>query len=516
MSINALRDIQWIHTTGGLLTPYEALRRADQLGGLDLSLPAFEVSSQMRILDAVFAMVVYKAGGQIDFHKPLPTQFLDAAIDEIGTAANLDDPRQPFLQQPRVTSPISKETAIEAGSAYPIKKLFPTTPPDQASEFWGLSTPEVSSLPLDRAVLALAVFHHFSPAGNNAYNGQKCSMGSPGLRFPGKDNSATEFLWTGATLLETLALNTPRSFTQQYSLPAWADRTGEQSCSAADEPPLWAATWSSNAPVCVWTSDSLVGVRVGGIPEEWYHAATMGKSKQTRKEWWDLRNTVDPFYFYRIDPKGIPKAQRLDIGKDPTALVVDWLANNKFTELQEKRHGMVREPSNDAKLLFLRHQIGGTASSPSIRASLALVGTQSEWAPSSDIADIVVGLATMMESLHRIITAPFRRFTMGDKQKMSSGRTPIAFDSLTHRRPDASTSFWRHTSSAFTAAFDEINHQGDISDHTMWSIGAAAMRAFDETIEPHIAQLGPLGVYVRGNVERFVNSEIRSHIISED
>ena len=314
MSTNALRDIPWIVSNDGLLTPREALLRAHQISGLDLSRPAFQVSSQLRILVAVLAITLYKSGGKFDLENGLSAESIDEAINEIGSAANIDDPEQPFLQQPALKpkSPADKTRIIEPGAAFPVKKLSPTTSPDQANEFWQRANPDDLSFPAAEAVMALAVYHNFAPAGNNAYDGQKCVMGAPGLRFPGKDNSATEVLWHGSSLLETLALNTPQSFIETYSLPAWADRTGTRSCITTEEPPLWRATWSSNAPVCIWEGTTLVGARSGGVPETWYRPS-MGKAKDSRKKWWDDRNTEDPFYFYIPDDKGARKAQRLDL-----------------------------------------------------------------------------------------------------------------------------------------------------------------------------------------------------------
>ena len=519
MGTNALRDIPWIITTEGLLTPREALLRAHQLKGLDLSQPAYQLSSQLRILVAVLAMVIHREGDKPDFEKGLSAEATDAVIDDIGPAANIDDPAQPFLQQPVLTplSKTDKSRIMGTGSAFPVKKLFPTTPPDQANEFWGRSNPEVLELAAPEAVMALAVFHHFSPAGNNAYDGQKCAMGSPGLRFPGKDNTATEVLWHGSTLLETLVLNTPEPFTATYSLPAWADRTGERSCAATSEPPLWAATWSSNAPVCVWKGTTLVGVRSGGIPETWYRPS-MGKTKESRKAWWDDRNKLDPFYFYIPDDKGVFKAQRLDIGRDPTALAVDWLAKGKFDDLHEYRPTALKAPRTDQDLLFLRHQIGGTASSPSIRASMTLLGDHTKWSPNPSASNEVIHFAELLERLHRNITAPFRRFSQGDKQKLARKPpvTPFAFDQLEHRRVDASTAFWRRISEVFEEALKEIDATGCVSDTTLDLVGAAAMRAFDETLAPHYSQLEQQASYVRNHVSRFVYHNIQNEKVGED
>ncbi len=519
MGTNALRDIAWIATTEGPLTPREALLRAHELKGLDLSRPAFQVSSQLRILVAIFAMVAHREGNNLRLEDGIRAETIDRILDDIGSTASIDDPVQPFLQQPALEprSKADKSRIIGAGTAFPNKKLFPTTPPDQANEFWKRSNPEALELAAPEAVMALAVFHHFSPAGNNAYDGQKCAMGSPGLRFPGKDNTATEVLWHGSTLLETLFLNTPKSFAAAYSLPAWADRTGERSCTADSEPHLWSETWSSNAPVCVWDGTTLLGVRSGGIPESWYRPS-MGTTKESRKAWWDDRNTADPFYFYIPDDKGIRKAQRLDIGKDPTALAVDWLAKGKFDDIHNYRLPALRSPSPDQDLLFLRHQIGGTASSPSIRASITLLGNHTTWSPDPRTAQEVIQFAELMERLHRNVTAPFRRFTAGDKQKMARKPpiTPIAFDQLEHRRLDASTSFWRHVSEVFEEALKEIDATGYVLDATLDVVGAAAMRAFDETIAPHYSQLEQQASYVWNHVSRFVNHNIQSEKVGED
>ncbi len=516
MGLNALRNVPWILTTRGAESPAEALKFAHEIEGLDLSRSAFEVSSQLRILVAIFSLVVREQGGSIDLRMGLDPQAIDSAVGKIGNAANLDDPLQPFLQQCLLEDVSRDKTGWQQriASEHPVKKLSPTVSPDQANEFWSRSNPELSTLPVADAVLALAVFHHFFPVSNSRYGGQKCTMGSPGFRFLGRENTATEVIWKGKNLLETLALNTPKRFVESEGLPAWADRTGELSCASFEESPLWSATWSSNAPACIWDEGTLVGVHIGGVPESWFRAS-MGKSKETRKTWWDERNLEDPFYLYIPNDKGELKAQRLDVGRDPTELAIGWLAEEKFEALRKNRPQMVLSPTADQDVLFFRHQIEGTSTSPSIRESSILDGDHTRWAPDPSVSDELVQFSRLVHEAHGVVTAPFREFSKADRAKLSRGETPFAFGQLKGRRADASTAYWRYVSEAFIDSLEEVEDSGYVSNRTLDRVRVAGLRAFDETVGAHYGQMEQLVSFVRGHVVSRLYSLVEQEKVEE-
>lgn len=506
MGVNALTDVSWVATTEGYLSPREALLHASEISGLDLSLPGYTVSATLRTLLPLLALTARELGVHRVGLSPLSADAVDSSLGAVAAGSDLHDTHQPFMQRPPVLDNGTSETTLAPGNQ-PVRKLDPTVPPNQALDFWHLSAPSAERLPLEVAVPALVVFNYFSMAGNNSYAGEKCAWGAPGIRFPGKDRSATEVCWLGGSLLETLAMNTPRSWVEGLGLPAWADRTCQQSRDGVGEHPLWRATWSSNAAAGLWEGEELVAVRVGGIPQDWY-VPSQGQTKESRKAWWDARDTEDPLYLYATDKNGQLKAQRVDIGRDATELAVQWNADGNPRRVREKLADRLLEHVEDSRILFFRHRVEGTATSASIRASEALPEDPSRWAPSLDAADALQVHAQLVNQLHWHVTKPFRRMSAADKKFAAAGGAPAVIESLAARRPDASTYFWRAMAPVFDGLVDAAAAGRD-PDDAIWALASrASMAAFDEAVSPFYGQ-GPAVIeYVRGVVKTAVNREI--------
>lgn len=173
---------------------------------------------------------------------------VDKALEELSAGAYLHDSQFPFMQRPAVNTSNPKDKATYVGpGTHPVKKLSPAMPPNESEDFANLLTASQERLSLEDAVMWLVTYHHLSVAGNNAYCGDKCVSGSPAMRFVGTENSATEVLWHGQSLLETLLMAIPQSWVKGTGLPAWADRTCAYSRHDGIVHPLWSATWTSNS-----------------------------------------------------------------------------------------------------------------------------------------------------------------------------------------------------------------------------------------------------------------------------
>lgn len=501
--MNVLTDVPWICTSSGDLTVRETLRRASDITFLRAEGPAYETSATLRILEHVFTLAV-RHGSRKDLleGRSLDYEAIDAAIADIGNAGDLFDSVMPFLQRPALPIRKQSDTArIITQGNQPVKKLSPSMPPDQAEDFWTFGSQQPTCLQITDAVRALVVFYFYSPAGNNAYDGDKCAMGAPGLRFPGKDNTATEIFWQGSTLLATLAENVPRAWVQGNGLPAWADRTGEKSRQAdGTVHPLWRASWTSNAPVCLWKDGQLEAVRIGGVPSSWF-LPEMGRSKADRKKWWDDRNVDDPHYLYVPNKQGELKARRLDLGRDVTDLAVQWNADGNGSALRDAASSHLVSPESEDRIVFFRHLIGGTASSPVIRASEQFIADPETWAPDEDAATEIRAWANTVLQLQRTVAGPFRRMSAGDKQALKSDRIPAVFDSLETRHADAVAYFWREVTDVFHVAMHSLNQDGEVTPETWRETHAAALRAFDAAVAPFSEQLGPRAAYVRAKVD---------------
>ncbi|UBI02232.1 type I-E CRISPR-associated protein Cse1/CasA [Corynebacterium freneyi] len=531
MTVNALTDVAFLKAASGRSSVREMLLGAHQAGTrLDLSMPGYVVSSQLRLLAAVTAVALRHCPEQMDdaAANGLPESAVDLAIADLSPASDPFDKEFPFLQRPALTPSDPKDSARRLGpNQQPVKKLSPAMPPDEAEAYWNLLTQAETELPLPDALLALTVFHHMSMAGNNAYDGDKCQMGSPAMRYVGADFTATEVFLEGPRLLDTLLALIPRSWVDGDGLPAWADRLCERSVDEqhGQAHPLWAATWSSNAPACHWEGTQLTGVRTGGIPEAWYLRSEMGTTKQDRKDWWDDRNTRDPFYLYMQNHTGELKVQRLDFGVDGTHLAVEWAAENKMEALLARVNGTVaRRPADDHQVLFARHQISGTASSPNIRASEIFAPATDRWSFDIDeeVRADIQGQANTIQHLNNILRSSFRRRAKDQKD------SPV-LDDLEGRRDDASAAFWREITGVYIDIIAELrDHYTNIRDAEHESAGyelpdslkrqvlAATLRAFDDTVAPHSLQEPAHIAFVRGALERRIRNALNRNDIAEE
>ncbi len=518
MLSNALTEVPWIRLefNGGVsnVTIRDALLFAHQEGtSLDKKVPGYLFGAQLRILRDVLAVVLrYEEEYEPRLERMLAKKILQRGLTELAVdqglkqleiGAALFSHSFPFLQRPRLVPASSKDSArLIAPGKQPVKKLLPAMPADQGEDYWNLSVSQKTSLGLVEAVQNLAVHHHYSMAGNNNYDGEKCAMGSAGIRFLGKGNTSTEIFWEEKSLLATLLQSLPKTWVQGNALPAWCDRLGTTALlDDGTEHPLWAGTWSSNTAVCLWEGDRLVGVRIGGIPQDWY-LPTMGQDKDTRKSWWDHRNVQDPMYLYVKNEQGDFKAQRLDLGRDATDLAVEWAAAHKLAAAKDRRDDCFYS-SDESRLAFIRHQIEGTASSPSIRASQVYTPDPERWVfgQSQDIQELIREQARVVQQMHNIVCSPFRRKNAGDEKRAAEGYAPVVLDDLEQLRPDASANFWRFITPVYIGFLQhDCKEQGHLPNSLLKDALYAAISAYDATVLPYRNQNVARNEYVRGQL----------------
>lgn len=516
---NALAEIPWFRTvdeTGvSYLTLVDVLKRSHEAGFyLDKNVPGYVFGAQFRMLrDALAVVLRFQPGYEIDAERKVAKKVLasglsDEAIDyglqRLADCADVFSPSNPFLQRPPVPMVSSKDSArLLAAGKQPVKKLLPAMPSDQGEDFWHLSVAQGDSLDLPQAVLHLAIHHHYSMAGNNVYDGSKCAMGSPAIRFPGKGFAATEIFWAGDSLLESLLQALPKSWVAGEGLPAWCDREGRTALLPdGTEHPLWRGTWSSNTAACHWKGEQLTGVRIGGAPDGWF-LPTMGTEKETQKAWWDQRNTEDPMYLYIPNQHGELKAQRIDFGRDETDLAVEWAADEKI-EAAKAQKATVFFSRDRAPLNFIRHQIEGTASSPSIRATQVYSPDPERWIFEADeeLQERITQRASFIRSIHNAVCAPFRRKNEADKKREAEGKTVALLEPLEDLRSDASAYFWREITPVYIKlVHNQAKVNEVVSQETKQETLAAALRAFDAVTLAFKNQDRAQFEFVRGSVE---------------
>lgn len=474
------------------MTVEDALRAAHNLAGFDPGLNGIETGAQFRFLAAVAALVVRRQGGPL---KGFAVSSVSDVIAGLEPVCNLFDAERPFLQAPH------DGRSLTTGSATAPKKLYPWMPADRAEDFWTRNV-IAKEFPAAEATLALAVHYHYSLGGNGKIRGRKCLNGSPGIRYPGLGYTATELLWHGGGLFETLMMNLPKSWVDGTGLPAWADPSCAVSRGGPGKPehPLWRATWGSNTAECLWVDGMLTAVSKGG---SLHVPPTMSGGKDGAKEWWDLRNTEDPFYLYvDVETKNAAgvvtavqrKAQRLDLGHQETDLVVEWNAKGLSAAVRSRSQAAVKSPGRSANLMFLRHLVEGTASSPVVRRTEVLISSPKKWVIAEDRARAVSQAAGVVKAVCAEVAKPFTL----------KGR----LTALRDRRGDAETAFWRNVAAPFEEFI--INGTGTTIDPAVWPrVRTAALDAFDEIAASAPGpKLAPFIMTARGSVARNVTGLI--------
>lgn len=499
MKCNVFRELPLIRTTDGTLTIEETLKR---LGNrdffLDHSVDGYEFSTSWRALSAIAAVCLQFEPEAVK-ESSLPFSAIDKGLSTLFEAENLFGGKYPFFQRPQVASQKSDK---------PAWKLSPTAPSDKSQAYWDLDKFKPETMPLSSAAMALMVFATYSFTGNSKYDGSKCLNGSPGIRYLGAGNTATEVFVHSDTLYDSILMSIPAAWIKPGGLPAWADRTGEKSTLPdGSMHPLWRATWSSNTAACTWEEQELISVGTGGIPQEWF-AAEMGTTNQSRKDWWDQRNTEDPFYLYRANNKGELKAQRLDLSKDLTELAVEWASEQLTNTLEGWAKDRVKVPNfRRDSLLFVRHQISGNASSAIIRESVVTIPDPSIWSfdDAPEIQEEITSHAEFILKLHGIVRSPFRR---------GNG---FVLDDLADLRPATEDAFWREIAPAYadmvTLLRDEDATETKLVQAKLQAIDCAK-RAFNRVLEPYLLQNPSRNLEVQQFVMRLLNKEAR--ILTEE
>lgn len=214
MKCDVFRELPFIQTTSGTLTIEETLKRlGDQDFFLSQSIDGFEFSASWRLLASITAVCLQSEPGAVK-ESSLPLSAIDKGLATLFEAENLFGGKYPFFQ--RLQVPTQKANK-------PTWKLSPTAPSDKSQSYWDLDKFKPETMQLSQAAMALIVFATYSFTGNSRYDGSKCLNGSPGIRYLGAGNTATEVFVKSDTLYESILKSIPKSWIEPGGLPAWAD-----------------------------------------------------------------------------------------------------------------------------------------------------------------------------------------------------------------------------------------------------------------------------------------------------
>lgn len=375
--MNVLEDVAWIKTETGLKTPRECFE--DPLVQLRKDVFGYEYGAQFRFLMTIFPLLVS--------HEPqrsskgrFSQETIDFVFETLEPFADVHGDRNGFLQISEVDLP----SVVFAG-ANPASKLIPHTqaPDDKQSSFWDFSR-VAQRFALEEAVMALVSYYFYGPGTNTALlkgGLYKLSNGSSALQYTGDGPSAAEIIPQGESLLDSLRLNTPKSWITpgEVQLPHWAERKSNASNIHRSS---WKFSWSANTVKLHWDEEGfLTQVTRGGIPKEWSEHIPKKDEKDFGKAYHGDRQVLDPLYPYRTNKDGEVKLERIAIGSDPVYSIIQWHSNGVEKYLTEKwsEHLLSKEALEN--LVFLEHKTGGTAQSFSLRHSKVIVGYKDEFFP---------------------------------------------------------------------------------------------------------------------------------------
>ena len=468
------------------MTVEEVLKHAtDPDFRLNLDVSGMEFMSIIRLLSHIGARMLQKDDSLHRKYrkKPLPDGLIAETLAELEADRPLYGGKQNFFQIP-------DSKGVVGRGKQPTSKLSPTAPGDNSQAYWDRDKHKPVILSAEEALRQILIFGMYSSAGNNKFENRKCQNGSPGIRFLGAGNTATEVMVWSRTLWDSLLCSIPTDWVHGSGMPAWADPLGDHSETDAGMHPLWQASWMPNGVSGYWEGGELVGVGVGGVPPQYLGSFSKVWSpygdkdaKESYKTWFKQRDTEDPFYLYVWDSKTNDlKAKRLDLSKDLIQLAVEWAREGTISELDSLMAGRVAAPNfKRDTLLFARHQIGGNASTPVIRDSVVTGTKKSLWClnPDEEIQTRIINQAEFINNLKQQVCAPFLR---------QSDKDHPTFDDLADLRPMMETEFWRR----ITPVYEEVISTAQTADFEAVELKKkgvdATIAALEAVIDPYLLQ----------------------------
>lgn len=499
-----LTDVPFIKTSLGTLTTYEVFTHATEPDfQLLRNVPGMELGASLRLLTHIAALIVRKDKklANRNLKDPLPVSLLSEVFAELQEDLPLYGGERNFLQIPDTTGVISH-------GKNPTFKLSPTAPGENSQAYWNFSKKKPETLSGGEALLALLIFKIYSSAGNSKFENRKCQNGSPGIRFVGAGNTSTEVFVHANTLWESLLASVPKSWIEGEGLPAWADPTGERSFVNGEAHPLWRASWMSNSVCGFWEGGELTGVGIGGTPPEHFVPEIPSpENKDAYKAWCDQRNTEDPFYLYIRDSRSNTlKVKRLDLSKDLTELAVEWARENAVAHLDSHFSKSILPPKfkRGDSLVFIRHQIGGNASTPLIRESVVTQTSDSLWCLDQDpfIQRQLISHAEFIFELERTMLNPFRRMGKNDRYP--------TFDDLADLQDTAKSAFWRHITPVYEEIIKTAKDKKDFDQKAVRKHAVdAATRALNAVVEPYLLQNPKRNIAVQNQTRKNLYAKLR-------
>lgn len=376
--MDILKDIPWLITTNGEKTVYEVL--TDPTAALDKNVSGFVYGAQFRFLMTLIPLIeLYDPESKNRGY--FTGESLTEAFKEIQTRTNLFDDTYPFLQ---ITEQDTNGAKISDPTNEPTK-MFPDSQGanDNQSVFWDFNKP-AKILEVQQTVLGLACFYFYGVGTNTKLltdatggadgKGLKLSNGSSALAY----KESFEIISEGENLVQSLYMNTPKSFLGDNRIPHWADREAV----GREYDYLWKFSWSANSVFTKWNDErtELVNITRGGIPKKWRGNIPTTTDDLWGKEYHSQRQTEDPLYLYTVkEVKGKEELilKRLNWSSEPYYSVSRWHSEKLSEELQSKLSmNILNGHSNLNNLTILEHATEGTANSFSIRHSKVIDGFQ--------------------------------------------------------------------------------------------------------------------------------------------
>lgn len=464
VTLNVLRDVQWIKTNQGLMSPIDVFLSRDQFLNLDEEVPGYVYGAQYRFLMTIYALLAKEEFSTAKNGGVFHPNTVEKVFSILDPHADLFSPEDPFLQVTPDDITPELEGEIKEPDQLPGKMLPQGQTPDSNQVgFWNIGA-DGASFEINKAVLALVSYYFYGTGTNTELTTKRYSRltnGSSALQYL----ISIEILPQGEGLLESLSMSVPKSFATIYAkdlLPHWASR--RDGVNRMNDP-LWRFSWSGNIIYCKFNEDKseLLLIKRGTIPIAWTDGPPPLEGEKWAQTYHKLRQVEDPLYFHRIVDDE-PKLWRAPISSDPYFAIAQW----HFEQLSEKIKNKLTKSAaeSDEKLLdlvMLEHATEGASSSFNIRHSKLVRGWKDELIPPEGLSNLQT-----LQTVASNVLAMKRRLTGLFSEKGTCSH-------LNPRRDDVENEYWGRVQSVL----EDMVHKDLKLEEANARIKKAAVEAYE-------------------------------------
>lgn len=476
MDDNILTDIPWIITTEGKKTIGETLLLSHVEGfNISKEQEGFFYGAQIRILTQIAILAIRNTAGGIDhvLDNGFSQESLTETFEQLDDGAHLRSGKYPFMQWPL-------DTDVTGKTQQNVEKLLST---GASSDFWDLGSRK-TALSLEDATLWATVWGLYSMAGNTVIQGKRHKNCAPAGRGDYAGRTATEIIFEGETLSETLinCADTKALLSKNTDdLPAWADREGTRSNTLTEMGPLWKLSWSSNACLLHWENDEVVKVSLGGVPNNWLPTGFKESGYNDALKNWDAdRDVEDAFYMYAHEEKNgetKPRLKEIPYEISTTEMMLRWVLEGAYAFKKPRPGVRTKNP------VILQHKLSDDFKTPLIRSSRVLDTDPSLWILAGNTDPDVVRNVKMLAEYVNDVRGCLEK-AMQKRKDPESQKGYVFDEDFTPIRRDVLETFWNNLEQTYRKAALSFEEGEEFDQRIQRDIKTITVETFRDVTQP--------------------------------